>query len=950
MNTLANKNLLLPCTLLLFYLTQPFSLFSQNPLIIYNYDKKDYQAGNQNWSVCMGHKNVLYSANNYGLLYYDGATWRLKTLPANTTIRSVLAINNRVYIGTFEDFGYFEIKENGIGDYISLAKVYRKDLKNEEFWRIAYHQGNVFFQSFGTIYYLNEADKVERLPINFSVLLLMEVGNQLFTQSIQGGLYRVSTSGLTFIKGSEIFGQTEVKSGVVIQGDTIFVTTTMGLYKFDGKSFYPWNTNIDNELIKSNPNVAVSVNDFIAFGTILNGIYIINKNGKILHHIDSKSIQNNTILSIEADSSGNLWVGKDKGISYISFNSPITTYINESEKYACYSGTLFKSKLYLATNQGIYEYEQTPNDFFVNKKLIQGTQGQSWFAKQIAGKLYFGLNNGTYIYENITLTKICNVSGGYNLERLGSEHELYIQSTYRNLVTYKLEKGKLRVENIIPNFLSPIRFLQVDYQNYIWLGHTVTGIFKAQASRDISYIQKIDTIGILHNLNFSTNRIYKLENRIVIPSEKGILRWDDISLRFIPFNDLNIQLQGFETCKAIISLPGSLYWLIKDDEWGLFEIRYGQVKLLYRVIPDAYGIELVEGYENIVAINDSTHLFCLDNGFALLNLDRVQKLSDSNQQPTITEVSAWNGPDTKTIVEANSKGIFIVPWRKNNVTFSFTSKDIIGIKHYYQYKLKGVDKSWSNWETSTNVDYKRLPPGNYEFLVRTLNPKGQLSPPSKINIEVKPPFLASWKAFLIYLLLAIAITVFTRVSYRRKVRKQYEQKRKEELEKIEREKEEQEKIIIKLQNEKLQTDIEYKNSQLALNTMAIIRKNQLLQDIATELENLKDELGYRIPNKYYNRITKLITQNIESEHDWKIFEQLFDQAHHDFFKRLKKMYPALTPSDLRLCAYLRLNLSSKEIAPLLNITIRGVEERRYRLRKRLELGADDNLNDFILRF
>jgi len=110
--------------------------------------------------------------------------------------------------------------------------------------------------------------------------------------------------------------------------------------------------------------------------------------------------------------------------------------------------------------------------------------------------------------------------------------------------------------------------------------------------------------------------------------------------------------------------------------------------------------------------------------------------------------------------------------------------------------------------------------------------------------------------------------------------------------------------------------------------MALVRKNQLLQDITHELEGLKNELGYRIPNKHYGRINKLITQNIESDHEWDIFEKLFDQAHQNFFKRLKESYPTLTASDLRLCAYLRMNLSSKEIAPLLNITIRGCEERR----------------------
>ena len=81
-----------------------------------------------------------------------------------------------------------------------------------------------------------------------------------------------------------------------------------------------------------------------------------------------------------------------------------------------------------------------------------------------------------------------------------------------------------------------------------------------------------------------------------------------------------------------------------------------------------------------------------------------------------------------------------------------------------------------------------------------------------------------------------------------------------------------------------------------------------------------------------------------------MFEENFDQAHNNFFKRLKKEFPSLTPGDLRLCAYLHMNLTSKEIAPLLNISIRGVEIHRYRLRKKLGLSGDENLVEFILRF
>jgi len=161
---------------------------------------------------------------------------------------------------------------------------------------------------------------------------------------------------------------------------------------------------------------------------------------------------------------------------------------------------------------------------------------------------------------------------------------------------------------------------------------------------------------------------------------------------------------------------------------------------------------------------------------------------------------------------------------------------------------------------------------------------------------------------------------------------------------------ESEQRIILLENEKLQNEIGHKNSQLASTTMAIISKNEVLNEIKTELEAFKVELGTRLPTKYLKKIYSLIDQNIAGENDWKVFENYFDQAHENFLQRLKLSFPDLTPGDLKLCAYLRMNLSSKEIAQLLNISIRGVEVHRYRLRKRLKLDSNSNLVAFLLNF
>lgn len=88
---------------------------------------------------------------------------------------------------------------------------------------------------------------------------------------------------------------------------------------------------------------------------------------------------------------------------------------------------------------------------------------------------------------------------------------------------------------------------------------------------------------------------------------------------------------------------------------------------------------------------------------------------------------------------------------------------------------------------------------------------------------------------------------------------------------------------------------------------------------------------------------------LNDQEDWLLFDSYFNSAHQNFINRLQQKYPDLTPGDLRICCLRRMNLSTKEIASLLNISVRAVELRRYRLRKRLELNNDINLVEFLLK-
>ncbi len=98
------------------------------------------------------------------------------------------------------------------------------------------------------------------------------------------------------------------------------------------------------------------------------------------------------------------------------------------------------------------------------------------------------------------------------------------------------------------------------------------------------------------------------------------------------------------------------------------------------------------------------------------------------------------------------------------------------------------------------------------------------------------------------------------------------------------------------------------------------------------------------------QLHRLVERELSSENDWEVFEENFNSVHEAFLRKMKHSFPELTPGDLRLAAYLKMNLSTKEIAPLLGISIRGVENKRYRLRQKMNLPNDENLVEFLLEF
>ncbi len=931
---------------------------NMQPYVI-TYDKDDYNASSKNWSVSVNSKGLVYVGNHEGLLEGDGQIWKLYKLPTGGIIRSVaIDEKDRIYTGSYEEFGYWESDSTGVLHYTSLIdKVKNFIFHNENIWKIIIRDNSVFFQAFSKIFIYNHDSIDIAIPKN-NIVFLLEAGDRLITQNVKGGLIELINNKFVDVENSEILTGADIKVIMPYKNSGyILGSGTNGLYKWEDGKFRIWECEAHRTLKNKQINHGIYYNGSYYIGTITDGVYIINQRGEIINHLNTNnSLLNNTILGMHFDTEGNLWLNHDKGLSFIRFNYPYFPVIDSNNKLgAVHTAALFNNKLYLGTNQGVY-FIQVKNGIISNEKLedfkfLEDSQGQIWDLKIFNNQLLCGHNRGTFRIEKGKFIQISPIAGGFSLIKLSDNNLL--QSTYTNLVIFKKnKKNKWEFSNTIEGFSEPLKFVETDFRGNIWVSHKSKGIYKLHVSDDFSNIQSSEYFGKNEGLVYELKtHVFKLDNRIVFTSGNGIYTYDDLKDSVIYYTQLNQELGDFMDAERIVSASNNLYWFIQNNKAALYKIKGKKVKLKLLLHLNKSGCHLVDTDPNIIAISENQHLICLEDGFLIVNPNHISSTQKS-RSVVIREV--LEGSESRKLPLTNDQVIPEIAFKNNMVTFSYSPIIFSSGANLFSVKLEGLNSDWVTFNKSSTVSYSRLPWGDYTFKVKGIDEFGKPINETSYSFTILAPWYATNLAMFLYLILIITFFIIFPIITRRYFKKQKEEYNRKQ-EKVFREKQKEQKLwaeqkIVKLKNQHLQNELEIKSRELANNAMIIIRRNETLTDIKMEFEKQKSLLGTRFPNKNYEKIINLINRNLTNEEEWKVFENNFDQAHNNFFKRLKKQFKMLTPGDLRLCAYLHLNLTSKEIAPLLNISTRGVEIHRYRLRKKLGLTADENLIEFILQF
>lgn len=921
------------------------ALFSQKiraqelPPIAY-YDSKEYGAENQNWSISQSEERYIYVANNKGLLEFNGATWQLYPSPNESIFRSVNVVGNRIYTGCYMDFGYWQRNELGVLIYTSLSqKLDAPLIEDEQFWNIISYHDFILFQSLNRIYIFNSTnDSFKIINSKHSITKIFKVNEIIYYHSHEEGLYMIENGASKLITDDSILKTNIIVNVFADEGHLLIQTQENGFFKLKDGQLAPWKHNAQQ--LVNNLSVYSSLqldNKNLLLGTISNGLVCLNKSGEFIYKIDqTKGLGNNTVLSLFEDAENNIWLGLDNGINVINVNSPFSIYYDDNGKLGTvYTSIVYDNKLFLGTNQGLFYKTIHSNDEFT---FINGTKGQVWCLVELNGTLFCGHHNGTYIVKNGDVELIANTPGTWNIKSFMTDPNILLQGNYKGINILEQKNGTWEFRNKLEGFNISTKFLEVLDKNKIFVSHEYKGVFELEVDDELTQVKSVKKISTLEK-GFNSS-LTKYNNQILYSSENGVYVYNEKDKSFQKDSIISGMLLSdqYTSGKLIPQTDHSKLWAFSSK--NLSYLSPGKMSN----VPDITSIPFpqffrkeMSGYETISYLKDNTYLLGTSTGYVLIDLD---KLHHKSYAISINNISSFSVEGNPTLIEVGKFTEF--KNEQNNIEFTYSLPEYDKyLEAEYQYQLIGYYDNWSNWSTTPSVLFKNLPFGNYKFKVRGRLGNAMTENVSTFEFMIEKPWYLTNLMIVLYVLSIFLFSIFMHINYRRYYKKQREKLLEKNNRELELKQLEVEQQLMQVENEKLQQDIENKNRELAISTMSLIKKNEFLNTVKEELKNT-NESGSLKP------VIKFIDRNLNNTDDWKFFQEAFNNADKDFLKKVKGMHPSLTPNDLRLCAYLRLNLTSKEIAPLLNISPKSVEVKRYRLRKKMDLPHDYSLTNYIL--
>jgi signal transduction histidine kinase len=737
-------------------------------LFVQRYPTETHQASVQNWNIAQDQQGTFFFANTDGVLIFDGIHWDLLPLPGNAYCRG-LAIdeNGRVYVGAENGFGYLQKRLDGKFEYVSLMGLLDEKTRAavESTDNVAVYGGSVFFSD-GAHCYIYRNEKIDVLdmpyiwfvPLGDSLYGIDENANTLYH-------YRDGAFRNTYLK-------LEVRNIRLIVGYKgkyfLIVDLQNRMLVVDPKSTSKEKTQILSEEINATiKNLFVRRICPLADGRFAiltdHEIIIIDLNGKILSKVTSGMLSESNLWSsiFHEDAQHNVWFVTDEFLGLVITSSPIAYY----DKTNGFKGVVFSlgaqgEERYVGTDIGLY-HQQHNHQF----EIIPGTEGVIWGIYSYKDRNYLAHSDGAFEVVEQRVTKLISHESVLSICVLRHHPECIVMGTFDTGIWLLTKSEGSWSKRKIMGFDGEARFIQQDTLGNLWISHDGKGIWKLRLNEKMdSIIEKTiytTSSGLPSNLN---NRVFKLNNEtIVAGTANGIYTYNEASDIFEPDNRFVRALQGSIVYSLAESPEGQIYFRGRESRGKMKQVS----GVLLKQADNTYNV-LRTPFDKITWVDSDAPLIATQNGAWFGNNNKViaynpnqQTFFEESLEPIIKMVTA---ADSVIYVDRLIHQAMNIPYSRNSMLFSFNVAYYEDVeKNEFQYKLTGLDKEWSAWTNAREAHFTNLPEGDYTFEVRARNVYNNESTVASYTFQVDPPIYRTVWAYIVYVLLFIALVYWLTV-------------------------------------------------------------------------------------------------------------------------------------------------------------------------------------------
>jgi serine phosphatase RsbU (regulator of sigma subunit) len=782
------KNLIL-CLLVISFISLRAQINTNGIPLIKNYTSSDYNAADQNWTICEDDRGVIYVGNNdNGVMEFDGANWRKIPISNNSIIRSLAYSEGIVYVGGVEEFGYLAPDVNGQMQYHTLIN----QLDSIEFldlWKIHIIKNEVYFCGTKTIYKFVNKKLIEIYRNRDVSFLSFNVNDKIYWGDYDEGLFEI-TSGLVvksiggeFYKDKDIFcmlpwGENEILIPTMGLGTYIYHTKT-GLSKTLislGKEYKKLSDILDesqtyNSIKLSNGNYALA--------TLNNGCIIFNSEGEIINKLDKNNgLLDNTIINLFESRDRNLWLGLNTGVSFVELNTPFTRL---NQEYG-FQGIIldiirYKRTLFVSTNTGVYYLSFNENEIPEFKKIpIHERANTVWqmviSSDPVSGKekLLFATDFGVWEYIKGEEPKNLSPEKPYVSEVIYQskyKSERLFVGMSRGIALLEYKNGEIYDRDEFSEISDKVNTITEDDKGNIWLGTELKGIIKLKL--DLSFIN----YGLEEGLPaLADNQVYYINDNVVVGTSKGLYFYNAETNKFEKYkgfgekyfsSEHEIKRIDFEKDNeyyiTLINPETNLEYLEKvnisqDRIITVIDIPFKRLhgSSFHKIAFDKEGDVWIAASDAIYNYQES-----LEDSYTNYFYSIVRQAEIGIDSVIFSGTFYDDTASLKVTLKQPNELNKVVDYKDNSFSFYYSSPFFPTDEIKYSYMLNGYEKDWSTWSPKNEKEYTNLNKGAYTFMVKSKNIYGFESEVAEFEFSIKPPWYLTAVAYLFYFIIAVFI-------------------------------------------------------------------------------------------------------------------------------------------------------------------------------------------------